>query len=246
LVDNETNEYWLFDATPDIAEQLHQLQASLTNNTPFLPTGIFLTHAHIGHYTGLMYLGREAMSTASIPVYVMPQMKSFIETNAPWNQLVSLHNILLKPLLNDSTVILNSHCKVTAVRVPHRDEFSETVGFIVAATNKKVLFIPDIDKWEKWNKNILDIIAKVDIAFVDGTFYKDGELPGRNMSEVPHPFVEESIKSFGNLSATDKNKIYFIHFNHTNPLLQQKAEEKQQVIQQGFHVAEEGMTISLN
>lgn len=210
LVDNETNEYWLFDATPDITEQLHQLQASLKNKNQFLPTGVFLTHAHIGHYTGLIYLGREAINAKAIPVYVMPKMKIFIESNAPWNQLISLNNIELKLLQNDSMITLNKHFKVMPVKVPHRDEFSETVGFIIQSQTKKVLFIPDIDKWEKWNRSITDLIKTVDITFIDGTFYKDGELPGRNINEVPHPFVEESIKKFSTLSNPDKRK--FISF----------------------------------
>ncbi|MBN8838343.1 MAG: MBL fold metallo-hydrolase [Sphingobacteriia bacterium] len=245
LVDNETNEYWLFDATPNITEQLQMLQSSLQNKNQYSPTGIFLTHAHMGHYTGLMYLGREAMNTKSVPVYAMPRMKNFLETNGPWNQLVHLKNIEIHPLVNDSMVAINKNFSVKPLLVPHRDEYSETVGYIVQSKKKKVLFIPDIDKWEKWNKNIVDEIEKVDFAFIDGTFYQNGELPGRNMNEVPHPFVEESIRKFSGLSAAEKSKIYFTHFNHTNPLLKNKSPEKDRVKQLGFNVAEEKMKIAL-
>ena len=245
LVDNETNEYWLFDATPDITEQLQMLQPSLQNKNQYSPTGIFLTHAHMGHYTGLMYLGREAMNTKSVPVYAMPRMKAFLETNGPWNQLVHLKNIEIHPLVNDSMVAINKNFSVKPLLVQHRDEYSETVGYIVQSKKKKVLFIPDIDKWEKWNRNIIDEIEKVDFAFIDGTFYQNGELPGRNMNEVPHPFVEESIQKFAALSSTDKSKIYFIHFNHTNPLRKKGSSEKEEVSAKGFKVAEEGMIIPL-
>lgn len=245
LVDNETNEYWLFDATPNITEQLQMLQPSLQNKNQYSPTGIFLTHAHIGHYTGLMYLGREAMNAKSVSVYAMPRMKTFLETNGPWNQLVSLKNIELKMLQNDSVIKLNQHFSVIPFIVPHRDEYSETVGYIIQSKKKKILFIPDIDKWEKWNKNIVDEIEKVDFAFIDGTFYQNGELPGRNMNEVSHPFVEESIQKFAALSSTEKSKIYFIHFNHTNPLLKNQSSEKNKIKQYGFNVAEEKMKIEL-
>ena len=245
LVDRKENQYWLFEATPDIAEQLHSLQPYLTSKDDYSPDGIFISHAHIGHYSGLMQLGREAMSARSVPVWVMPRLDSFIRNNGPWSQLVSLKNIQLKNLQADSAVSLNTSLKVTPFKVPHRDEFSETVGFVIESNKKKILFIPDIDKWEKWDRNIANEIKKVDIALIDGTFYANGELQGRNMSEVPHPFVEESIQLFSSLPSTEKAKIRFIHFNHTNPLLKNRSVEKDKVKKAGFGVALEGMIIEL-
>ena len=244
LVDRKTNQYWLFEATPDIATQLHTLQSYLTKED-YSPDGVFITHAHIGHYTGLMEFGREAMGAKEIPVFAMPRLDSFIRTNGPWNQLVSLNNISLQTLKADSTVAISSSFKVTPLKVPHRDEFSETVGFVIESNNKKILFIPDIDKWEKWERNIVEAINKVDIALLDGTFYKNGELPGRDISEVPHPFVEESMNKFSSLPDLVKSKIVFIHFNHTNPLLKNNSQEKKEVKAKGFGVAEEGMVINL-
>ena len=245
LVDRKTNQYWLFEATPDITQQLYTLQPYLSGQPDYSPDGIFITHAHIGHYSGLMQLGREAMGAKAIPVWAMPRLDSFLQNNGPWSQLVSLKNIQLQRLKADSTVSLNSSLKVTPVQVPHRDEFSETVGFLIESDKKKILFIPDIDKWEKWNRDIIAEIGKVDIALLDGTFYKNGELPGRDMREVPHPFVEESIQRFSSLPSTEKSKIVFIHFNHTNPLLKKESAEKKNVKQDGFDVAAEGMLIEL-
>lgn len=244
LVDRKANQYWLFEATPDINTQLHTLQGYLVDEN-YAPDGIFITHAHIGHYTGLMHFGREVMGAKGIPVFAMPKLYSFIRTNGPWSQLVSLENISLQQLREDSNIAISSSFKITPLKVPHRDEFSETVGFIIESFKKKVLFIPDIDKWEKWDKDIIEQISKVDIALLDGTFYKNGELPGRDMSEVPHPFVEESIQKFSSLPDSVKSKIVFIHFNHTNPLLKKDSPEKKEVKDKGFDVAEEGMMIEL-
>ncbi len=245
VVDRITNQYWLFEATPDITEQFHIVQQYLSVSSDYRPDGIFITHAHIGHYSGLMQLGREAMGADNIPVWGMPRMDSFLRNNGPWSQLVSLHNIQLHPLHADSSVSVNASIKVTPVKVPHRDEFSETVGFIIESSHKKILFIPDIDKWEKWDRNIVEEIKKVDFALLDGTFYKNGELPGRDMKEIPHPFVEESMQKFSTLPASEKSKIIFIHFNHTNPLLKKQSEEKNNLVKQGFSAAEEGMIIEL-
>jgi pyrroloquinoline quinone biosynthesis protein B len=151
----------------------------------------------------------------------------------------------LHQLKADSSVSLNDSLKVTPVKVPHRDEFSETVGFVIESNRKKILFIPDIDKWEKWEKDILAEVGKVELALLDGTFYQNGELPGRDMKEVPHPFVEESIQLFSSVPSTEKSKIVFIHFNHTNPLLKKESPEKEKLKAAGMGVAEEGMLIGL-
>ncbi|MBX9781809.1 MAG: MBL fold metallo-hydrolase [Chitinophagaceae bacterium] len=244
LLDATKNEYFLFEATPDITSQLSLLQKQYHLQS-IQPTAVFLTHAHIGHYTGLMYFGREAMNSSSVPVYTLPRLDSFLRNNGPWNQLVSVKNIELQQMKKDSSVQLSSNIKVTALQVPHRDEFSETAGFIIQTQNKKLLFIPDIDKWQKWGKSIVDLIHGVDYALLDATFYKDGELPNRNMSEVPHPFVQESMELFKGMSAADKQKVYFIHFNHTNPLLKTNGSAAKEVKQKGFNIAEEGMILNM-
>ena len=241
LFDPATDQKWIFDATPDITEQLHEADKIDKGNL----SGIFLTHAHLGHYTGLMYLGREALNAKAIPVYAMPRMGEYLDNNGPWSQLVSFKNIDLKKLKADSTIKLTDKISVRPFLVPHRDEFSETVGYSIKTTNKSVLFIPDIDKWQRWDKDIKQLIQQHDLLFLDGTFYKDGELPGRNMSEVPHPFVQESMELFKDLSASEKKKVYFIHFNHTNPLIDPSSKENKEVKSKGFNVAVEGLKLSL-
>ena len=239
IVDPTTNEQWIIDATPNIKEQLQRLKGKTGTEKV---DGILITHAHMGHYTGLMHFGREVMGTNRIPVYVMPKMKTFLEGNGPWSQLVELENISLQKLKSDSTFHLNKNIQVKPFLVPHRDEFSETVGYEIIINNKTLIFIPDIDKWEKWDKNILDLIKKVDYAFLDATFYKNGELK-RDMSEIPHPFVEESIEFFAELAESDKAKVNFIHFNHTNPLLKDGSTAEKKVLSKGFNLAKQGQII---
>tara|TARA_R110000868_G_scaffold306734_4_gene568144 strand:- start:6713 stop:7663 length:951 start_codon:yes stop_codon:yes gene_type:complete len=241
LVDKESKQTWMFEATPDFKEQLHQLniESKITDLS-----GVFLTHAHIGHYTGLMHLGHEVMGASNIPVYAMPRMKSYLEENGPWSQLVNFENIKLIQQKADSTMQLSQHLSVTPFLVPHRDEYSETVGYRIESPNKKVLFIPDINKWNVWDRSIIEEIAKVDVAFLDATFFDINELPGRDISKIPHPFVEESLELFKALPESERAKITFIHFNHTNPLILNSM-ERRQVENLGFNVASEGMRVGL-
>jgi len=237
LTDIENDKNYLFEATPDIGEQIKYLKVSRENNK--LIDGIFLTHAHIGHYSGLMYLGREALGAKNVPIYTMPRMKYFLQQNGPWSQLVSLENIKLEEINHNQNIRLSSDLKVIPFNVPHRDEFSETVGYKIIGKNKSALFIPDIDKWDLWDKSIVDEVKSVDYAFLDATFFS-GEEINRSMSEIPHPFISETINLFKDELLEIKNKIYFIHFNHTNPVLNNKLHLKDSILKLGFNFAKFG------
>ena len=233
IVDPQTNEVWMIDATPDFPKQYHVL----TQNGNYNLEGILLTHAHMGHYTGLMHLGREVMGAKSLSVYVMPRMKTFLESNGPWDQLVTLGQIDLRSMRDKSTQPLNQRISVNPFLVPHRDEFSETVGYRVVGPSHSLVYIPDIDKWENWDRDIGEVILENDYILIDGTFFGDGEIPNRSMEEIPHPFIIESMERFNNLSEKEKSKIRFIHLNHTNPALNNESAERKSMTLKGLKVA---------
>ncbi len=240
LVVPQTQSNYLFEATPNLPDQLYQLSLEAG---PEL-TGVFLTHAHIGHYAGLMFLGVEAMGASGVPVYAMPKMSDYLSTNGPWDQLVNLNNIELQDMADQQPVILQG-ATVTPMLVPHRDEYSETVGYRITGPNKTAIFIPDINKWDIWETDIAELVQEVDYALIDGSFYADGELGNRDMSQIPHPFVSESMALFDGLSDEDKSKVWFIHFNHTNPLLNSESEESRYVREQGYNIAREKIRLPL-
>lgn len=237
LIDKEVKKKFLFEATPNITTQLDDLERNHLKTSTIID-GVFLTHAHIGHYSGLVFFGREALGRKDIPVFAMPKMRDFLEKNGPWSQLVDIKNIELRPLQKDSTINVSKNLNVTPFLVPHRDEFSETVGYKIVGPRKSALFIPDINKWNLWEKNIVEEVKKVDYAFIDATFYKDGEI-NRPMSEIPHPFIEETVALFKDQPLKVKNKVVFIHFNHTNPTLQENSKERKELEEQGFKFAKE-------
>ena len=244
---HERSRRWLFEATPDVKDQLQKLDQIAPS--PGVPLdGVFLTHAHIGHYAGLMFFGHESMGAREIPVYTMPRMAEFLRENGPWSQLVKYKNIVITELRETGSVNLAQDVKVTPFLVPHRQEFSEVVGYEIRVAANTVLFIPDIDSWEEWDAlgvRIEDRIADVDIVYLDATFFANGEIPGRDMTGFPHPFVSHSMARFAALPADEKAKVQFIHMNHTNPLLDPDAPERTVVAENGFDIAEEGDAICL-
>ena len=279
LLDHENGKRYLFEATPDIREQMQIMDKLLPfdGEGPYID-GIFLTHAHIGHYGGLMFLGRESMGAKGVPVYVMPRMKAYLETNGPWSQLVELGNIELRPdysrrketealengqiyepgdyggsfeFHNPVMAELRNALTVRARKVEHRDEFSETAAYMIYGPSHSVFFVPDIDSWTQilktsdsdlkvWRKFPL-FLKDFDLAFIDATFYDDNELPGRDMSQIPHPRVTESMDL---IEAADddslKDKVRFIHINHTNPLRDKASPQFKDMTDRGFKLAYRG------
>jgi pyrroloquinoline quinone biosynthesis protein B len=208
---------FLIDATPDLPSQVESLWGSEEPADRQRPlAGILLTHAHVGHYAGLMYLGREALGARGVPVYATPRMCRFLRENGPWSQLVSLGNIELREITPGQEVALSPRLHVTPLAVPHRDEYSDTVAFRVRGPERALLYVPDIDKWERWDRRIEEEVARVDVALLDGTFFEPSEIPGRSLSEIPHPLVGETAARLG---ASLRPRVRFIHLNHTNRLL---------------------------
>jgi pyrroloquinoline quinone biosynthesis protein B len=240
---------YLFEATPDFRQQLHSLSALLRADAvgPVLD-GVFLTHGHVGHYTGLLFLGHEVIGARSVPVYAMPKMAEYLSTSGPWDQLVRYQNIELRTLRDRAAVELAEDLRVTPFLVPHRQEYTEVVGFRVDGPVRSALFVPDIDSFEAfdaWGTKIEDLIAEVDVAYLDGCFWAQGEIPGRDMSEFPHPRIAESLERFAGLAEPERAKIRFIHLNHTNPVLDPSGPERARVLAAGFGVAEEGERVGL-
>lgn len=241
LVDKDTGSYVLFDATPDIKFQMYALENYSAAQNLHLG-GIFLTHGHMGHYLGLAQFGREAMGAKAIPVYAMPRMQNFLENNGPWDLLVKLKNIDIKPL-TDGTSVTASGATITPFLVPHRGEYTETVGFRIQGAGKSAIYLPDIDNWQEWEAmgtKLEDIIGANDYLFIDGTFYNGDELPGRDMSKIPHPTMVSTMEYLKTLGPRARSKVLFTHLNHSNPAHDKHTTAYEDVEKAGYRHAQAG------
>ena len=250
LADPQSGRRWLFDASPDLAEQIelargHPPTRRETGHRPPPFDGVFLTHAHIGHYLGLAQLGREVYGVRGQPVHATPRLCEFLRANGPWSLLVADGAIELRELPPGGSIELAPDLRVETVRVPHRDEFSDTVAFVIRGPERSVAYLPDIDKWERWDVRLEDFLAGVDLAFVDGTFHADGEVPGRSMAEIPHPFVRETIARLASAPAELRAKVVFTHLNHTHPAALPGSAAEREIRAAGMRVAREGEIVPL-
>lgn len=259
---------YLIDASPDIRDQLAILRdvrnqpRGRVDRSPI--NGVLLTHAHIGHYLGLAFLGFEAVHTTDLPVYCSPRMAGFLRTNGPWSQLVGIGNIALHELEPGKALDLpwrfarRQGCvRVIPMTVPHRHEYSDTVALLFRATSvaaspteqsrRTVLYVPDTEPWQSWNPSLLEVIARegVDIALIDGTFFSADELPNRKVAAIGHPLMRHSMDLLEPLVRRDGLTVYFTHLNHSNPALRPDSAAFREVQRRGFHLAAEGQTIPL-
>ena len=240
---------YLVDATPDLREQLDALAdvrrppPGRVDRSPV--DGILLTHAHMGHYLGLVFLGREAIASDGLPVWATPRMGDFLAGSGPWSQLLSLGNVELRGLAPGEAVDLGDGVTATAVPVPHREEYSDTVGFRLRGPRATLLYVPDTDSWEAWGGALDGALAGVDVALVDGTFHSADELPGRALAEIPHPMIADSVHRFAPAVAAGRLRVLFTHLNHSNPALDRDGPERRALEAAGFAVLEEGQELPL-
>jgi pyrroloquinoline quinone biosynthesis protein B len=235
---------YLIDATPDLREQYAgTIQRYPAFAKPNLFDGIFLTHAHMGHYTGLMYLGKESISTKKTPVFASSEMSDFLTKNAPWSLLFSNQNIDLHPFESGKEIAIEG-AAITPVLVPHRHEFTDTHGFLIRGPHKTLLYISDIDSWEPIRDQLRQWLKQADYALLDGTFYSGDELPGRNIKLVPHPTVVDSMALFQSWMPIH-SQIWFTHLNHTNPLLDKDSTESKSFAKTPFGIVSEWQEFEL-
>lgn len=246
VVDHRCGKLLLVEATPRVEEQvalLHEL-AGVSGRGRRPVDAVLVTHAHVGHYLGLAFFGREVASTSQLPVFCSPRFAQFLGGHGPWRQLVELQQIELHDFVVGESFAPWPGLTVQALAVPHRDEYSDTMAYLLQGPNRRVLFVPDVDAWEREPALLRRLLDGVDVAYVDGTFYDGSELPERNLAEIRHPLMVRTMELLADVAAARPGAIRFLHCNHTNPVLHDPALVPQ-LTARGFALAEQGERISL-
>lgn len=248
LVEPQAGRFYLVDATPNITRQIDLIQdpafrPRAAERRPF--DGIFLTHAHIGHYTGLAVLGTEGMGIRDTPVYCTEAMAAFLAANQPWQLMVEQERIVPRPLGVDRWHRIDEHLDVQLWKVPHRDEFADTVGFVFRGPEASLLYLPDINSWAAWERDVAEAVASIDVALLDGTFWSMDELPGRSIEDIPHPLMTQTMDALQGVVDRDAARVVLTHLNNSNPALDENGPQRAQVARRGFEIAREGMRFSL-
>jgi pyrroloquinoline quinone biosynthesis protein B len=246
LVSPDRDRYYLVDASPDITRQVDLIPEQgfrdrARNRRPF--DGIFLTHAHIGHYLGLALLGREGVGMQETSIYCTPSMRAYLSTNGPWSLMVDEGRLVFPDVPVDREFPVDDRLSARMIPVPHRPEFSDTVGWVFRGPGGSVLYLPDIDRWEAWQYPVADIVRSVDASLLDGSFYSADEVPGRRVEDIPHPLIGHTMDLLTE-AVDDGARVIFTHFNNSNAVLDDGAEAAA-VRARGFEIAHQGMRLPL-
>lgn len=247
LLAPESDRFYLVDASPDLVRQLdlipyREFRHRAAARRPF--DGIFLTHAHIGHYLGLALLGREGLGIDPTACWCTPRMASFLSTNGPWSLMVEEGRLDLRPMTPGRRYTIDDQLSATAIAVPHREEYSDTVGFLFEGPEESLFYLPDVDRWGVGGFDLEAVVDRADVALLDGSFYSAAELPGRAQEDIPHPLIPDTMARLQ--SRVDRGaRVVFTHLNNSNPVFDPRSDEHRTVIERGFEIAREGDTFDL-
>ena len=255
IVDPAAGRRFIIDATPDFVAQVGDLLAQPPGAAA--PEGmvrleeqlhgVFLTHGHMGHYTGLIHVGREGAATRELPLYVSQRMAAYLGANEPWAFLLRNGHVRVGELMPGEPVVLTASLSITPIDVLHRQELTDTLGYLVVGPRRSLLYVPDADRWEGWTTPFERWIDAADIALLDGSFWSHDELGHRPQGEVPHPPVSTTVELLrARADAGIPNpETWFIHLNHTNPLWDPVSPERSELRIAGHGVATTGQMLAL-
>lgn len=184
------------------------------------------------------------MGIQRTPCYCSRSMEAMLTENAPWSLLVDEGRLVFPRIAMDEWVDVDGVFDVKMVPVPHRPEFSDTVGYLFRGARQTILYVPDIDSWEAWDRPVEEMVRGVDVALLDGSFYSGQEVPGRSVEDIPHPLVPHTMDRLQDVVRSG-SRVVFIHLNNTNPLLDAGGPQEREVERTGFEVARRGLRLAL-
>ncbi len=243
----------LLEITRNLPEQLREWSGMTNFQRIFMPETVTITHLHLGHVEGIGQFGKPVMNTSDVPIYLSEKNKESMEQRNDIQLMIKDRNIRFVSQKYNSSFQPKENCgfKLRLIPIPHRSELGDTAGIIIEGGNRNLLFLPDQDSWkntlESFSvKNIREFLTllEIDVAWVDGTFWNLKELPGRNLKEIPHPIIEESLELLG-MKRPEDPEISFIHLNHSNPVNDNDSMERKLVQSRGWSVCERNQTVEL-
>src|SRR5262249_19650490 len=121
---------------------------------------------------------------------------------------------------------------------------SDTMAFVLKGPRRTVLFVPDVDAWERTPGLLDELLAGIDVAYVDGTFWDGSELPGRDLTEIRHPLMRDTMQRLAAFARAHPGAVRFVHLNHANPALRDPPVQAR-IAAAGFAVAAQGESVEL-
>jgi len=241
----------IIEVTKNLSEQL--MIWSTNGNELFIPETVSITHLHLGHVEGIGQFGKPVMASKEVDVFLSHKNKNIFDERSDIKLMIEENNIRTHAKNFNQLFEPMQGCgfSLQFISIPHRSELGDTAAIIIKGNKRNILFMPDQDSWEETleyysKENIRGFLKMFDIneALIDGTFWSMEELPGRNISEIPHPTIQDSLKLLGKRMENDP-RISFLHLNHSNPVNDIGSKQRKLVEENGWRVSEIGDVLKL-
>jgi pyrroloquinoline quinone biosynthesis protein B len=249
--------WYLVNASPDLRQQLETLIPRRVDGVRAAPiAGVLLTDAEIDHTAGLLLLresarpvrvfGAAGVERALMDSYpVLRMLERYC--GAEWQTLKSARP---QPLEDSSLTVERFGAGGDAPRyLGGSDVELEASGFVFSdrATGGVVTYVPGLASLEG---GVVARLAASDLVLVDGTFWRDDELPrlgisdrsARDMGHVPLSGPGGTLKV---LAGLERPRKVLVHINNTNPILLEDSAEREEVVRAGVEVAYDGLEVDL-
>jgi pyrroloquinoline quinone biosynthesis protein B len=249
--------WYLVNASPDLRQQLELLGPGRADGVRAPPiAGVLLTDAEIDHTAGLLLL-RE--SAAPVRVYgdagvgraltdgfpVLTMLARFC--GAEWQALEAGRE---QPLDDSGLTVEPFAAGGDAPRyLGDPDSELEASGLVFrdGATGAVVTYVPGLARLDD---RVVARLAASDLALVDGTFWRDDELPRLGISQRrAHDMGHTPLSGPGGtlevLAGLERPRKALVHINNTNPILLEDSAEREEVVRAGVEVAYDGLEVEL-
>jgi pyrroloquinoline quinone biosynthesis protein B len=249
--------WFLVNASPDLRQQLETLGPPRVDGVRAPPIeGVLLTDAEIDHTAGLLLLresaaplrifGAAGVQRALTDGYpVLPMLERYC--GAEWQ---TLEPGRIESLDGSSLAVEPFAAGGDAPRyLGGPDVELEASGFVFSdrATGGVVTYVPGLAGLDH---GVVARFAASDVVLVDGTFWRDDELPrlgisdrsARDMGHVPLSGPGGTLEV---LAGLERPRKVLVHINNTNPILLEDSAEREEVMRAGVEVAYDGLEVEL-
>ncbi len=249
----------LLNASPDLRNQIESTPClhprAEPRDSPI--ASVLLTCAEVDQILGLLLLREmqafSVYATDSVRDILLRDNSMFqvlhrTPDQVRWRSLVPGTAFDLEPGICVEPFSLKSGYPgfVNAARLSELNPEDAVLGLTINCGNRRLMYLPGL---ANVNDALLDQMDRCDLLLLDGTFWTDDELirvrqGARTARQMGHMPISGQDGSLQWLSTLRKPRKVYIHINNTNPILDEDSPEYREVIQAGWEVAFDGMTMN--
>ena len=249
-------DWYVIGAGPDVRHQIESFPPLRPGPQPRQSPlrGVLLPDAELDHTIGLPEL-REG---GSLDVYATAPVLAALDDAFPVRRLLDAYTTARWFEVSVGVPLPLEDGRLNVLAFPTGDKRPRyaagcaadgcwRVGYSIvdAESGGVAVFAPSVGHW---SPELGDAVAHADCAFVDGTFWTDGEMDTVGSSRLPaagagHLPISGPAGSALRLAECPARRRVYVHLNNTNPVLDVQSPERRLLEELGLEVGQDGMEL---